>query len=72
MPGMRVVVDPAVCRGHGRCAAAAAEIFELDEEGYCETREVLVPPELERVARDGAASCPERAISVENAERGSK
>jgi ferredoxin len=37
----------------------------LDDDGYCETREVIVPAERESDIRDGADSCPERAISVE-------
>jgi ferredoxin len=44
----------------------------LDDDGYCETREVVVPAAREVDVRDGADSCPERAIFIEVIERGTK
>lgn len=61
---MRVVVDPDVCTGHGRCWTLAGDVFEADDDGYCATRSVAVPPELEEQARTGARNCPERAITI--------
>jgi ferredoxin len=61
---MRIEVDPEACTGHGRCWSLAPEVYEADDDGYCATRQLDVPPELEEQARKGAASCPERAIAV--------
>jgi ferredoxin len=62
-----VSVDPARCQGHARCLLFAPDIFESDDEGYS-----FVPAEKSRPAqltdqlRTAVASCPERAIIVEN------
>ena len=61
---MRIEVDPEVCTGHGRCYALAPEVFEADDDGYCATRSLEVPPDLERPARLGVDSCPEGAIRI--------
>jgi ferredoxin len=31
---MKLVVDEALCAGHGLCYAHAPEVFQPDEEGY--------------------------------------
>ena len=42
-----------------------AEIFVLDERGYCDVAPgTVVPPELQARARRGAQACPEGAIDV--------
>ena len=64
---MRIRVDRDGCTGHGRCNAAAPELFELDEEGYNRGRHdgiIDVPPGLEDVALRGVRACPERIITV--------
>jgi ferredoxin len=61
---VRIEVDPNVCTGHGRCYSLAPEVYEPDDDGYCATRSLEVPPELEQQARVGVANCPERAITV--------
>ena len=61
---MRIVVDPDVCTGHGRCYSLAPEVYEPDDDGYCATRALDVPAGLEDQARLGATNCPERAITV--------
>ena len=63
---MKVRVDEEVCQGHGRCHAAAPELFILDDLGYCRIGEVDVPPELEGKARMGVLGCPEQAITVDD------
>lgn len=62
---MKVTVDTAKCTGHARCNAVAPEVYELDDLGYCNITATEVAPEHESAARDGAAACPERAITVE-------
>lgn len=64
MPAMRIEVDAEACTGHGRCYTLVPEIYESDDEGYCATRSLEVPPDLEEAARLGARNCPERAIAV--------
>ena len=61
---MKIVIDPAKCAGHARCAAVAPQLFELDENGYVGFSEKDVPPELEALARRAARACPERVISL--------
>jgi ferredoxin len=61
---MRIEVDAELCTGHGRCYSLAPEVYEADDEGYCATRSLEVPVDLEDAARLGAKNCPERAISV--------
>ncbi|MEV7981785.1 ferredoxin [Streptomyces sp. NPDC086519] len=61
---MKITIDRAVCSGHARCAAAAPGLFRLDDDGYALPVEGEVPQDLEQAARDGAAACPERAITL--------
>ena len=63
---MKVRVDDERCVGHGRCYELAEEVFSEDERGRCVVRRLDVPAALEALARQGAANCPERAISVED------
>lgn len=62
---MKVNVDTTVCSGHARCNAVAPEVYDLDDLGYCRIPSPEVAPEHEKAARDGAAACPERAITIE-------
>lgn len=62
---MRAHVDLNVCQGHGVCHMSAPDVFDLDaEDGHSVVIADPVPPELEDDAELGAASCPERAISL--------
>ena len=64
MGAMRVSVDPEICQGHARCWDLCPEVFQLDDEGHAFVAVDEVPPDLEGKARDAAANCPERAITV--------
>jgi ferredoxin len=61
---VRLVLDSDACQGHARCLALAPDLFDLDAAGYAVLRVATVPPELEADARNAAAACPERAITV--------
>ena len=61
---MRVKVDTALCSGHARCAAVAPRVYVLNDDGYNDTPETVIPAELEDEARRGARACPERAITL--------
>ena len=61
---MRVVVDRPKCSAHGRCYAVASDFYDVDDDGYNLLTDVEVPADLEKSARRGADSCPERAITI--------
>lgn len=61
---MRVEVDPNLCMGHAQCNAVAPDVYDLDDDGYCVIHKNEVASELVEQARDGAAACPEQAITV--------
>lgn len=65
----RVHVDPDRCQGHNRCYSVSPELFELDDLGMSsEAGTGIVPPELMGQARLAVDNCPERAISLTEAE----
>lgn len=61
---MEIRFDREACTGHGRCYTLAPEVYEPDDEGYCQDPTGPVSVELEDAARRGAANCPEEAITV--------
>jgi ferredoxin len=64
---MRVSVDTERCTGHARCWAIAPDVLTIDDNGYSDIgvgRDV--PPGMEDQARAGVASCPERALRIED------
>jgi ferredoxin len=62
---LRVVVDRAICQGHGQCEFAAPEVFTVLEDGTVDY--VEQPPESERVNVETAVRrCPVRAITLED------
>ena len=62
---MKVVVDGNHCQGHGLCQMTSPNVFGLREE---DGTSYVLPggdaPENEAAAREAAAACPERAITV--------
>jgi ferredoxin len=58
---MRVQIDQAACAGHGQCAAAAPDVYELDDDGFVLPVTAVAHDEH---AVDGADACPERAITI--------
>lgn len=62
---MKVTVDTAKCSGHAQCFGLAPDVYELDDDGYCIVDHRDVPPQFEKDARDGAAACPEQAITID-------
>ena len=62
---MKIVVDKSRCSGHARCAATAPDLYVLDDDGYVDITELEVPAGMEKQAQDGAAACPERAITLQ-------
>jgi ferredoxin len=63
---MRIVLDEAICVGHGRCYALAPEVFGADDEGHSVLMiSADVPVELAEAARLAVANCPEDALRIE-------
>ena len=62
---MKAIIDLTKCSGHARCYATDPVLFQIDDSGYALRPEFAVPAGAEEVAREGAAACPERAITVE-------
>jgi ferredoxin len=62
---MKAVIDLSKCSGHARCYATDPELFQTDDSGYALRSEFEVPAGSEDIAREGAAACPERAITVD-------
>jgi ferredoxin len=61
---MRIEIDQAKCEGHARCAAAAADLFPLDDDGYIDTTGFDVVEGREADVRIAAGACPERIITL--------
>jgi ferredoxin len=63
---VKVIVDPEVCTGHGRCWTNAPDVYILDSNGYNAVTgaPIDVAPDQEEAARLGARTCPERAITI--------
>lgn len=64
---LRAVANRTACGGFGVCTELCPEVFQRGEDGFVTIATELVPPELEAKAREAAASCPESALSIEDA-----
>lgn len=65
----RLVVDMSACSGHGMCYSTSPHLIDCDDQGY-----PVVPQEISsiddvRAAEAAVIVCPERALSIEPAER---
>ena len=68
---MKIRVDPQRCQGHTLCAMIAPNMFQLsDIDGSWSPVSEVVPPDQEGLVREGAHSCPEQAIHVEEPQDG--
>ncbi len=61
---VRTAIDAGVCTGHGRCYGLSPGVYDADEEGHGVVVTPDVPPQLQELARQAAADCPERAVHV--------
>ncbi len=62
---MKANIDHKVCTGHGLCYMTAPDVFVDDEHGYGQVlNEGEVAAGHEDDAANGAANCPERAITI--------
>lgn len=61
---MKVVIDLALCQGHGQCQEAAPNIFEVGDDGYAYLLVDAIPAAEEANTRDAALRCPADAIRI--------
>jgi ferredoxin len=62
---VRIVIDPAVCQGHLRCADRAPELFDADDQGHGVAVDRPLQTEAElSAAKLAVAGCPEGAIRL--------
>jgi ferredoxin len=63
---MKLIVDDAVCTGHGRCYRLAPEVLSADDEGYVSVRgePIEFPKDRRELAEEIVGTCPEQAISL--------
>lgn len=65
---MKLIWNESRCVGQGLCFAKAPELWDCDDMGYAMLKvEGDIPDELSELAELSAASCPERAITIERA-----
>ncbi|HET9731652.1 MAG TPA: ferredoxin [Acidimicrobiales bacterium] len=63
-PGIRLMVDPVACDGHGTCAEVFPEWVHSDEWGYPLIRREPVPAALVDHARRAVKACPRFALAL--------
>ncbi|WP_242130316.1 ferredoxin [Sphingobium sp. Sx8-8] len=67
---MKLHIIPDRCCGAQTCAMVAPEIYAINEEGFNAfvnaPESVVVSPDLEMKAIEGASACPESAIVIED------
>jgi len=62
---VRVSVDSDVCDAHGQCNIIDAELFPLDQDGYCDIgRDKPVPAGKEAAAEQAVDVCPVEALWI--------
>jgi ferredoxin len=62
---VKVRLEQSKCVGHAQCYAVDAELFPIDDSGYCILEEREVRPEDEQRTREGVAACPEIALVLD-------
>ena len=60
-------VDTERCILTGTCEAVAPGVFEIDDDGALRVLQPVVPAGLLEAARTAVASCPTRALSLQDA-----
>lgn len=69
MSEMYMTIENSKCMGHGRCYSEVPTLLSDDEEGFVAERGSTfeVRPELHGDALAAVRSCPEKAITVDDA-----
>jgi len=56
--------DSTRCVGHALCNATAPQVYQLDDNGYCEPPTQRIDDSSRAAAVEGAGACPEQALTV--------
>lgn len=59
-----IAVDRSRCQGHGVCELIAPQLFEISQDGLARVHSTAERDHSLELARNAAASCPQRAIVV--------
>ncbi len=59
---MKLKVNQDVCIGCGACQAIAPDVFEINDEGFAQTKVEEIPEEALNDAIDAKEGCPVSAI----------
>jgi 3-phenylpropionate/trans-cinnamate dioxygenase ferredoxin reductase subunit len=62
---VKVRVNRATCRGYGNCVLAAADVFELDDDGLVVLLEDDVDAERAKSVERAIYDCPTDSIALE-------
>lgn len=62
---MRIKVDYDECEANAVCVGIAPEVFEVDDDDNLWVLQEQPPPELHDRVRNAVASCPKRALSLD-------
>jgi len=68
--GLKLVVDPTACSGHGLCAELLPELIELDRWGFPLLDRGEVDPNLLDHAQRAVRACPAAALKLQRRWRG--
>ena len=61
---MKATVDPDRCEGHGKCQAAAPEVFELRDDDLSHVLIDEIPQTLKDKVDRAVRLCPRQAITI--------
>jgi len=60
-----VRVDRDMCQGHAQCVEAAAEVFDIRDDGFAYVLQTIETPKLLERVKDAMSRCPENAITID-------
>jgi ferredoxin len=61
---LKAEIAKGACCAYGVCNEICPEIYKLDDIGFVQVADELIPKELEEQAREGAMACPASVISL--------
>ena len=65
---MRIVVDRALCQGHGVCESEAEAVFSVSKQGELTVLDERPPDELRPQVEAAVKFCPTHALSISEEE----
>ncbi|MEY2568198.1 MAG: hypothetical protein QOE35_2727 [Actinomycetota bacterium] len=62
---MRIVVDKALCQGHGVCESEADAVFSVSKQGELTVLDDTPPDDLRPQVEQAVKFCPTHALSIQ-------